>query len=163
MTPYRPRYKQALAFACLPVFSLLGCAANNDAAHVATSATQAVASKSDASLINTYWKLLEIEGKPAALGAGGKEIHLITGGEENHVHGFSGCNRFSGGYKQNDDRLEFGNLATTRMACADSMELESSFLDALNRVRRYSIQGERLTLYDEQNQSILLFEAVYLK
>lgn len=163
MTPYRPRYKQALVFACLPVFYLFGCAANNDAAHVATTPMKAEASKPDASFVNTYWKLLEMNGKPAALGAGEKEISLVTGGGENHVHGFSGCNRFSGGYKQNNDRLEFGNLATTRMACADSMELESAFLDALNRVRRYSIQGERLTLYDEQSQSILLFEAVYLK
>jgi len=163
MTPYRPRYKQALVFACLPVFSLFGCAANNDAAHVATPSMNAEASKPDASFVNTYWKLLEMNGKPAALGAGEKEINLVTGGGENLVHGFSGCNRFSGGYKQNNDRLEFGNLATTRMACAETMGLESSFLEALNRVRRYSIQGERLTLYDEQNQSILLFEAVYLK
>jgi hypothetical protein len=45
------------------------------------------------SLTDTYWKLTEIDGQPAILGAGRRELHMVLNSEGAHVRGFSGCNR----------------------------------------------------------------------
>jgi heat shock protein HslJ len=58
------------------------------------------------------------------------------------VTGSSGCNSFSGSYKLNQERLEFGPLATTRMACEPAaMEQEARFLSILAAARSYSRYG----------------------
>jgi putative lipoprotein len=119
--------------------------------------------KPDASLTNTYWKLIELNGQPAALGAGNRELHMVLTTEGNRVQGFSGCNKFTGNYQRGDNQLHFEPLASTRMACITGMEQEKRFLDALGNIVRYALSGESLSLYDRQNQLILRFESVYLK
>lgn len=161
--PYLPKIPQAVIFAgWLGVF-FTGCAVDGNSSSDTTKLIESESMKPKASLANTYWKLLEIYGESAVLGDNQKEVNLITSGGENHVHGFSGCNQFSGGYKLRGDHLEFERVATTRMACIDGMEQETLFLEALNSVKRFSIHGEKLTLYDNQNQAILQFLAVYLR
>ena len=119
--------------------------------------------KPDASLTNTYWKLIELNGQPAALGAGDRELHMVLTAEGGRVQGFSGCNKFSGNYQRKDGQLHFEPLASTRMACITGMEQEKRFLDALGSAVRYTLSGERLSLYDRHDQLILRFESVYLK
>lgn len=119
--------------------------------------------KPDASLTNTYWKLIELNGQPAELGAANRELHLVLATEGDRVQGFSGCNKFAGNYQRGDGQLHFEPLASTRMACITGMEQEKRFLDALGNIVRYALSGESLSLYDRQNQLILRFESVYLK
>lgn len=121
------------------------------------------AAKPDASLTNTYWKLVEMGGQPAALGAGQRELHLVLGSQGARVQGFSGCNRFTGSYERSGDQLRLGQLASTRMACVDGMEQEHRFLDALAKTTRFELGGENLALYADNGQPILRFQAVYLK
>jgi len=115
------------------------------------------------SLVNTYWKLVELNGQPAALGAGERELHMVLTSEGNHVRGFSGCNRFTGSYDLNESQLCFKPLAATRMACREGMEQEQRFLDALGSVRRFSISGDRLTFYTGDERRILRFHAIALR
>lgn len=117
----------------------------------------------DASLTNTYWKLVELDGEPAALGAGGRELHIVLTSEENSVRGFSGCNRFTGGYEVNDNQLRFKELASTMMACMEVMELEQRFLVNLEGTMRFTIRGYSLALYSGDERLILRFEAVALQ
>jgi len=119
--------------------------------------------KPEASLTNTYWKLIEINGQPAALGAGNRELHMVLTIEGDRVQGFSGCNKFTGNYQREDSQLHFEPLASTRMACSTGMEQEKRFLDALGNTVRYELSGESLSLYDRHDQLILRFESVYLK
>jgi putative lipoprotein len=121
------------------------------------------ASTPDVSLTETYWKLTEIDGRPAALGAGERELHMVLTSEGNHVRGFSGCNRFTGSYQWNESQLRFTPLAATRMACVEGMEQEQRFLDALGAVMRFSISGDRLTFYTGDERRILRFKAIALK
>ena len=116
----------------------------------------------DVSLTDTYWKLTEIDGQPAALGAGERELHLVLTSEGNHVRGFSGCNRFTGSYERNGSQLRFKPLATTRMACREGMEQEQRFLDALGAVMRFSMSGDSLTFYTGDERRILHFHAIAL-
>ena len=43
------------------------------------------------------------------------------------VYGYSGCNRFTGGFRLVDGKLQAPHMASTRMACPD-MEHEDEFL-----------------------------------
>lgn len=121
------------------------------------------AQTADVSLTETYWKLTEIDGQPAALGAGERELHMVLTSEGNHVRGFSGCNRFTGSYEQNESQLRFKPLAATRMACREGIEQEQRFLDALGSVMRFSIRGDSLTFYTGDERLILRFHAIALR
>jgi putative lipoprotein len=61
--------------------------------------------RSDASLVNTYWKLLEVAGNAAVVGDNGPEPHMILQVQEERLVGSSGCNRLVGTYQVNGDRL----------------------------------------------------------
>lgn len=117
----------------------------------------------NASLANTYWKLVELDGQPAALGAGERELHMVLTSEGDRVRGFSGCNRFTGGYEANDSQLRFEELAATMMACMEGMEQEQRFLKSLAGVVRFTISGNSLALYSGDERLILRFEAVALQ
>jgi heat shock protein HslJ len=117
----------------------------------------------DASLTDTYWRLTEIDGEPAFLGAGQRELHMVLTFAGNHVRGFSGCNRFTGDYERNGSVLRFRPLAATRMACLEGMEQEQRFLESLGEVVRFTISGESLVLYSGDGRLILHFEAVALQ
>jgi len=117
----------------------------------------------DVSLTETYWKLTELEGEPAALGAGERELHMVLTGEGSRVRGFSGCNRFTGHYERRNGELSFSRLASTRMACVEGMAQEQRFLDALRRTIRFSIQGSRLVLYGGEDRPSMRFMAVALQ
>lgn len=116
----------------------------------------------DASLTNTYWKLIEIHGRPAPLGAGQREVNLVLNSENNKAHGFSGCNRYFGGFFLNNDNLQLKQLASTRKACLEGMELENQFLKTLGDTATYAISGDTLTLYNAQKVPVLFFNAIYL-
>jgi putative lipoprotein len=114
------------------------------------------------SLTNSYWKLLEIEGQPAALGADQRELHAVLS-DEGRIRGFSGCNRFTGGFERaGEDGLRLSGLASTSMACAEGMALETRFLRLLAGTARFAIDGSRLTLYGSEGAATLRFQAVAL-
>jgi putative lipoprotein len=122
-----------------------------------------VNTKPDVTLSNTYWKTVELSGSPVRLGKGKKELHLILNDTKKQVKGFSGCNTFRGGFKQNEQQITVGPMAATMMACMDDMEQEQRFLQALAKVKRFSISGKKLVLYDTDGQVLLRFVAVYLQ
>lgn len=79
------------------------------------------------------------------------------------VAGSGGCNRLSGGFELDGDRLRFGRMAATRMKCPDGMEQERRFLKALEQVLGYPIRDSHLELLDANGAVTLRFEAVALK
>jgi heat shock protein HslJ len=52
----------------------------------------------------------------------------------------------TGTYQLDGQKLKFGPLATTRMACP-AMPTETAFLKALEATTRYEVSGSSLTLY----------------
>ncbi len=76
---------------------------------VAPSAAAAPVSR----LAGTEW-LIEATGGTAIVS--GQEP-TIRFGEDGRVSGFSGCNRFTGGYTEDGDMVTFSPLASTMMAC----------------------------------------------
>lgn len=65
--------------------------------------------------------------------------------EDNRVAGRASCNRYTGRYRLGSEGIAFGQLATTRMACAPAlMDQEVRFLELLGKVSSVAIgrQGE---------------------
>lgn len=122
-----------------------------------------VAASGAPSLENTYWKLIALRGRPVAAAERAREPYLILQPEQHRVAGSGGCNRISGGYTLAGDRVTFGRAAGTLMACADGMEQERVFLEALSLVARWSVDGQRLELSDSRGEVLLRFEAVALR
>lgn len=96
-------------------------------------------------LIGPTWVAEDIAGK----GVIDNLQSTITFTAEGTVHGTGGCNRFSGGYAIDGEKLEFGQLATTRMACLPAIdEQEHRFHQALGQTRGYRIDKGLLFLLD---------------
>jgi len=52
-----------------------------------------------ASLLETYWRPVEIEGGPVMIHPGTREPHLVLSSEGNRVRGFTGCNNLTGAFE----------------------------------------------------------------
>ena len=107
--------------------------------------------RSGPALEGVSWVLQTLSGEPAPGGAGGKPVDIQFDAEENRAAGFSGCNRYTGGYaregvSQHGTPLKFGPMAGTMMACADGGELERDYLRVLGAVTAFRLEGEVLSL-----------------
>ena len=95
------------------------------------------------------WRLVELGGRAAVAGegpAGG--AHLRFAADSGRVTGSTGCNRLAGPYTLDGDRLRFGTLVSTRMACVDParQRQEGDFMRALEATRRHAVAGDTLAL-----------------
>lgn len=74
--------------------------------------------------------------------------------------GFTGCNRITGGFELNGQRLRLQAGATTRMACTgDGDREEARFLQALPRVESWQWADGELRLLDAASQPVLRLRA----
>jgi putative lipoprotein len=117
--------------------------------------------KPDVTLTNTYWKLVELNGGPVQPGED-RELHMILRGED-EVGGYAGCNQFVGSFTVAGDGLSFGPIASTRRLCAESMQQEGAFLQALENAQRFSISGENLAIENAGGEVTMRFVAVYMQ
>ena len=79
---------------------------------------------------------------------------------DGRVSGFSGVNRYTSALSPDDldqGLFSLGPVATTRMAGPpEAMNLESRFLETLDKVSAYSVQGDVLVLEDAR-EGLLYF------
>ena len=116
-----------------------------------------------ATLRNTYWKLVELDGQPVTMLPGQeREVRITLHSEGARLAGFSGCNPLMGTYVQEGQALRFTQLAGTRMACQPPIDaLERKLLQMLGATTGHRIEGEQLRLLQGE-QVLARFEAVYL-
>lgn len=118
----------------------------------------------DASLTNTYWRIVRL-GVDAVMPAQGvREPHLVLRAEDGGT-GYEatvGCNQLAGGCTVSGDTIRFGPAATTLMACPPLMdEMERKLGAALASAQRWIIKAHTLELYDGDGAPVALFQAVY--
>ena len=90
----------------------------------------------DFELIDTHWWVEDIDGK-GVIDASHTTIAFL---EDQQAAGDSGCNRWFGPYTLEGSQLEFGIMAGTRRACAESlMNQETRFYQALGRVVSWEV------------------------
>ena len=113
----------------------------------------------DLELANTQWRLYVLNGEeiPENINV---TLTLSPEGEnpEGAVFGSAGCNRYSGTYSLEGDRLNLNILAVTAMMCDASMETEDAFLAALQDGLTFQILYNRLILTSENNTLLFLGE-----
>jgi putative lipoprotein len=114
-------------------------------------------------LENTYWKLIYLGNTAVAADTRHPEANIVLHPANGTVTGSGGCNRLSGRYTVNGNRLSFSRVASTMMACVSGMETEQAFLNAIGRVRSWRIFGQNLELYDDRGNLLARFEAAYLR
>ena len=107
----------------------------------------------------TYWRAIELAGKPTPAQDAKREAHLVFQ-PENRLSGSDGCNRVTGTYQLKGDAVTFGQSAATGMACINAAaEIERAFRDALKRAMRLTIAGDRLDLFDAAGNRVAAFTA----
>jgi heat shock protein HslJ len=104
------------------------------------------------------WRLTALKGVDAkALHSGDEPVTARF--QDGRVSGFSGCNRFFGGYTLEGERIVIGQMAGSMMMCPEAaMALEHAVTGSLAGTFHYVVAGKTLTLRNE-TEPVLTFEA----
>jgi heat shock protein HslJ len=104
-----------------------------------------------AELEGSAWTLSELGGKAFAAPAGGRGAPTLQfDAAKKSANGFSGVNRYFGGYEKDGPKLKFGALAGTKMAGSpEAMQAESAFHAMLASVSQWQIADGTLALLSE--------------
>ena len=128
------------------VFALFAAFAAVSAVACGPDRTTLVSPSATASLVGTEWVLVELGGQQAGVGLTNTSPTMVLEADGTRAAGFAGCNRFTSSYTLAAERLRFGLVASTRMFCANAMDLENRFLAALEATRAYRLAGPELDL-----------------
>jgi len=90
------------------------------------------------------------------------DFEITASFESGRVAGKSAVNQYSGPYTQGPGQaFSTGPLVSTLMAGPEpDMRAEQAYLEALQAARSFQLAQDTLTLYDEQGNVVLIFEAV---
>ena len=75
------------------------------------------------------------------------------------IAGFSGCNRFFGSIKTQDNSLSFDQMGGTRMACPD-FTVENLFITTIPEVKSFTFKKNILQLLSDSNEVILTLKPI---
>lgn len=112
-----------------------------------------------ATLENTHWTLVHAMGEPVVTPADRSEAYMTLDPIGTKAVGFGGCNRFSGVYQVDGDKLHFKDVAMTMMACMDSHNPETRFVRVFNDAAHWKVSGQELVLSDAAGKPIATFRA----
>lgn len=107
------------------------------------------------SLAGSTWQLQEssLDSKVAAA-----VFSSITFDTVGRVNGDGGCNSLGGTYRIDGDKLKFGALVSTLMACQPvAMQQEAWYLKSLQTAMRYEVSGDTLRIYFDNGTPFLTF------
>lgn len=108
----------------------------------------AMADDDDAPLA-AKWIAFELNGKAVA----GPTLDYAA----DKVSGTGGCNQFNGPISIEDDAVQIGPLASTRMMCEGKSEIETQYFAALEAARTFVLDGDTLVLKSEDGHVLLKF------
>ena len=96
-------------------------------------------------LVNTRWRLVELDGAPVDMTDGSPEL---TFGENGRLTGSTGCNRLNAPYTRRDAAVVLGPVGATRRACAEptKRDLETRFGAMLRDVDGFRLRRTQLVL-----------------
>ncbi|WP_066263091.1 META domain-containing protein [Hydrogenophaga flava] len=105
-------------------------------------------------LWGSEWRLQSIAGQVALP----QPAATLVFPQPGQAVGHGSCNRFSGAVEIDRDRLKFGPLMSTKMACiGGASEQESRYLGALQKAQRYEVQGDTLLIHAQGMDQPLRF------
>jgi heat shock protein HslJ len=94
-------------------------------------------------LVGTEWRLVDLGGSRTLDGIQA----TLAFPEAGRVAGFGSCNRFFGTYTLVQERIAFGQMGMTRMACmGPAGDQETRYMAALQKAQTVRVEGSTLTL-----------------
>lgn len=112
-------------------------------------------------LHGTQWRLIQLGARDIAMTDRERMPYIMFAPSESpRFSGFTGCNRFTGGTTMFGGSILFSGIATTKMACPDSANIEQDFLAALGQARNWRVVGQHFELSDDGGKLVARFEAV---
>lgn len=104
------------------------------------------------------WRLESLMGQPAEAGV----QSVIEIAADGTLSGSGGCNMITGKARIEGERIDFGRVASTMMACPPiAMGQEMALFQALEAARRWQIDptGQALILFDESGAGLAAFRS----
>ena len=101
------------------------------------------------------WVLQSIDGEkdPSKIYRETRMPALLFDASKMAVSGHNGCNRISGKYTlPGKEKIKFGPLMSTKMACPDIGNGETIFMNAIAKCNSFSVDGTTLILKDGNNE-----------
>jgi heat shock protein HslJ len=117
------------------------------------------AASANVRLEDTTWNLTRLGPKDVVASENHRQPYIVLDSSNKRVTGSGGCNRLNGTYILEKQTIHFGPIASTMMACPSGMEVEGTFLRALDKVHSWKLHGNELELQDEDGAFLLRFEA----
>jgi len=122
-----------------------------------TASTPTAVAAAKPALDGSEWVLEAIAGRAPLQGP---TITLAVKGGD--ASGFAGCNHYGArGYFGDDGTILVSDMVTVTLRLCDEpegvMEMEAAFIAALQEARRYSLDGEHLSLSDDAGHALLTF------
>ncbi len=113
-------------------------------------------------LPGTRWQLVSYGAPDDRISVIKDSTIVLEFGEDGRAGGSSGCNRYGGSYILQGATITFGELFSTRMACADSavMAQEQAYLAALRAATGYTYTGDWLTIHYGEGQQLVFWAQV---
>jgi len=120
--------------------------------------------RADASLTNTYWRIVRLGDEVVHAADGGREPHIQLRAGKSQFSATVGCNQVAGGYELIGGTLRFQSPASTMMACPPPLDrLERLLVDSLANTKTWRITAQFLELSDADGKPVALLQAVYLR
>jgi len=111
------------------------------------------------SLESTAWRLTDIASDAGDLTGPLPEVEVTAHFDAEQITGDAGCNRYFGSWVEDADSVAIGPLGSTQRSCIPSVnEQEFRYLALLQEAMRFEINGEVLTLFDENVAAVLIYE-----
>ena len=111
---------------------------------------------SGAELTGISWRLVSV-GDEAIPEDAGLTLRFEVDGS---IKGHGGCNGFFGSLQKSGSGIEVGPLGATRMACPEPiMNRETTFMNAVQKLRDFQSGGDGMSLLDEDGNVLASFVA----
>ncbi len=116
-------------------------------------------------ITNNYWKLITLYAKEVKTESDEREAHILlreglNGAGELKV--VTGCDTLSGNYKLDENTISLQiKVPETRLENCPNALTEKDFLAALSNTVYWRIRGEKLTFFDEMDNTLATFKAIY--
>ncbi len=111
-----------------------------------------------APLLETYWRLREINGTPVTIFPDQPEPHLILR-DNGQASGSDGCNNFFMSWKRKDNGMTFADGGSTLRLCPQGEEQARAIHEMFSKVDAWNINGSMLELRSD-NSIVAVLEAV---
>lgn len=110
-------------------------------------------------LVEKMWVVTQINGKELQYPNQADAAYLQF---ENNlsIHGFGGCNNFSGQYNVSADTIAFDKVGATLRLCPQQ-EIEDALFKSMSEIVTFKASKTNLKLYDKKKRVVL--NCIYLK